>query len=37
MIIVFLVNVVMTIPRIAAGKLLIVREDPRAKSSEKEK
>lgn len=37
LIIVFLVNVVMTIPRIAAGKLLIVREDPRAKSSEKEK
>lgn len=37
LVIVYLVNVVFTMPRIAAGKLLIVREDPRAKQSAKEK
>lgn len=37
LVVVYLINVVFTIPRIAAGKLLIVREDPRAKNSDKEK
>lgn len=37
LVIVFIINLAFTIPRIAAGRLLIVRADPRAKSSDKEK
>jgi tellurite resistance protein TehA-like permease len=37
LLVVFLLNLAMTIPKIAVGKLLIVRADPRVKHLEKEK
>lgn len=36
LVMVFIVNTAFTLPRIVTGKLLIVREDPRAKNSQKE-